>query len=191
MKRYLLVLVFGLIVACNVMRPAPTPTPVPTATATNTQSPTPTSSPTVTPIPGTPTPLPPEYTLIQVYHYNGPILEQLAGEVAKAEVLGQIPILEFSAGWCPGCITIATSLEEKDKYMVKAFKGVYLIQANVDSWHWEEMNKLGFKFEVIPVFFKLNAEGKPTGERFDGRDFTSDSIFSMARDLDKFFHSRP
>lgn len=75
--------------------------------------------------------------------------------------------------------------------MLDAFDGVYLITANVDAWNWDKLKKLGFDFEGIPVFFKLDADGKPTGEVISGNAWGANTPRNMAPVLKKFFHTSP
>ena len=72
--------------------------------------------------------------------------------------------------------------------MMKAFRGVYLIQADVDEWGWRKLNRYGFDFDGIPVFFKLDADGNPTGEVIDARAWGASTPAKMAPVLDEFFH---
>ena len=72
--------------------------------------------------------------------------------------------------------------------MMQAFEGVYLIRVDVDTWNWEKLPKYGFDFEGIPVFFKLDSQGKQTGEVIDGNAWGPNTPDNMAPVLDTFFH---
>jgi hypothetical protein len=80
-------------------------------------------------------------------------------------------------------------LADENKLMMDAFAGVYLITADVDAWNHDKVTALGFKFDGIPIFFKLDAQGKPTGKKIDGDAWGSNSPYTMAPVLKKFFHS--
>jgi hypothetical protein len=71
--------------------------------------------------------------------------------------------------------------------MVNAFDGVYLLMVNVDDWGWE-MEDSGFVFRGIPVFFKLDADGNPTGEVVDANAWNENIPINMAPVMDEFFH---
>ena len=72
--------------------------------------------------------------------------------------------------------------------MMKAFDGVYLIKLDVDEWNWKRMSSYGFKFEGIPIFFKLDANGKPNGDMVDGNAWGENIPKNMAPVMDRFFH---
>ena len=71
--------------------------------------------------------------------------------------------------------------------MVNAFEGIYLIRLDADEWGWGEN---GFNFDAIPVFFKLDVDGHPTGEVIDGSAWGENIPENMAPPLDKFFHGQ-
>jgi hypothetical protein len=73
--------------------------------------------------------------------------------------------------------------------MANAFDGVYLIHLNADKWGWH-LEKEGFPFDGIPVFFKLDSDGKPTGEVIDGNAWGENIPENMAPPLDEFFHGK-
>ena len=78
-------------------------------------------------------------------------------------------------------------MADQNGLMLNAFRGVYLIKIDVDDWGWD-MEKYGFSFEGIPVFFKLDSEGNPTGEVIDGNAWGENIPENMAPPLDEFFH---
>ncbi|MEZ0397381.1 MAG: hypothetical protein ABWK53_13250 [Anaerolineales bacterium] len=51
--------------------------------------------------------------------------------------------------------------------MLEAFAGIYLIAMNVDEWGWSHP---GFPAlaEGIPLFYRLDAGGQPTGDWING-----------------------
>ena len=72
--------------------------------------------------------------------------------------------------------------------MLEAFSGVYLIRLDVDEWGW--ITDHGFNVEAIPVFYKLDADGKPNGEVIDGNAWGENIPENMAPPLDAFFHGK-
>jgi thiol-disulfide isomerase/thioredoxin len=159
----------------------PTTTPTPTSTATSTR----TVIPTHTPLPPSPTPR--GFVMVELEHANGKLAAQLRSEAQKAQELGLKPFAEFTATWCPPCQMIARFLEEKNPLMVNAFDGTYIIHIDVDSWTEYEREQAGFEFEYIPVFFRLDAEGKPTGDWIDGWSWEESTPKNMAPPLKQFF----
>ncbi|MFH2103481.1 MAG: hypothetical protein ABIJ39_09040 [Chloroflexota bacterium] len=64
--------------------------------------------------------------------------------------------------------------------MADAFAGVYLIQLDVDEWGWG-VPGTGFSLDVIPIFFRLDEDGRPTGETIDGSAWGPDTYENIAR----------
>lgn len=79
-------------------------------------------------------------------------------------------------------------MADKNELMVAAFEGVYLIQIDVDDWDWNDLPTYGFDFEGIPIFYKLDAQGNPTGELVDGNAWGANTPANMAPVMDEFFH---
>ena len=71
---------------------------------------------------------------------------------------------------------------------MQAFDGIYLIRADVDEWGWGDGKK--FKFDAIPIYYKLDDNGKPTGAVVDGGAWNEDIPENFAPVLDKFFHTQ-
>ena len=46
----------------------------------------------------------------------------------------------------------------------------------------------GLSFEAIPIYFKLRADGQPTGDQIDGGAWGKDIPENFAPVLDEFFH---
>jgi thiol-disulfide isomerase/thioredoxin len=115
------------------------------------------------------------------------MVEQLRIEAQKAQELGFKPFAEFTATWCPACQDIAQSLEEQNPLMLDAFKGTYIIRVDVDIWTEFEWEQVGFNLEYIPIFFRLDAEGMPTGDWIDGSAWAENIPENMAPALKLFF----
>lgn len=126
-----------------------------------------------------------DFTLVRIYPKDGDLRAQLAAEAKKAQALGQAPFLEFDATWCPPCQAITSSLAERNELMLKAYQGIYLIHADVDEWGWHNPQ---FSFDGIPVFYRLDQDGKPTGDTVNGGAWGADIPENIAPVLDKFFH---
>lgn len=127
------------------------------------------------------------FTITRIHITDGTLYDQLAAEAQKAKSLDQTPFLEFDATWCPPCIAINESLKAEDSLAMKAFAGTYIIRADVDEWGWGDKNK--FKFEGIPVYYKLDEQGNPTGAVVDGDAWGENIPENFAPVLDEFFHA--
>lgn len=127
------------------------------------------------------------FTLVRLHPADGNLADLLAAEARKAAALGQLPVTEFDASWCPPCQAISASLDAKNELMLQAFDGTYIIRLDVDEWGWD-LGKEGFSFNAIPIYFKLDAQGKPNGEVIDGDAWGDNIPENMAPPLDHFFH---
>jgi hypothetical protein len=70
--------------------------------------------------------------------------------------------------------------------MVAAFDGVYLIKLDADAWGWG-IPEAGFDFSVIPIFFRLDANGFPTGDSIDGSAWGADIYENIANTMGPWF----
>lgn len=109
----------------------------------------------------------------------------LKAEVDKAKQKGLTPYAELWATWCGPCMAIKKSMN--DPRMKAAFKGAYVVQIDVDAWG-AKLDGTGLSSSVIPIFYALDAEGKPTNRKIDGGAWGDNIPENMAPPLDKFFH---
>lgn len=128
------------------------------------------------------------FTIVRIHAQDGNLLAQLTTEAQKAKELNQNPFIEFDATWCPPCIAIDNSIKAEDPLTIKAFEGVYLIRADVDEWGWGDGEN--FNFEAIPIYFKLDDNGNPTGAVIDGGAWNEDIPENFSPVLDTFFHAQ-
>jgi thiol:disulfide interchange protein len=171
-KRILLILVTAFLLACNALDP---------------QTPRSTSEPALKP--SEPEDIGPVgFTIVRLHPQDGNLQTMLTQEAKKAVKLGQMPVVEFDATWCPPCQAIDKWIKAKDKSMLEAYAGTYIIKLDVDEWAATNGGIQDFKFEGIPVYFKLDAEGHPTGEVIDGGAWGEDIPENIAPPMDKFFH---
>ena len=82
---------------------------------------------------------------------------------------------------------VSAGLADENELIVKAFDGVYLIKVDVDEWGWPPK---GFEFDAIPIFFKIDSQGKTTGEVIDGGAWGPDTPENIAAAMDEFFHGQ-
>jgi hypothetical protein len=73
--------------------------------------------------------------------------------------------------------------------MLRAFSSVYLVQLDTDVWGWG-VPEAGFEFPAIPVFFRLDADGNPTGDSIDGGAWGEDNYVNIAATMEAWF-ARP
>lgn len=149
--------------------------------------------PTMTSVPGlvnAPLPEPSGLTIVALKPSDGDLNDQLAVHSKIAKGLNQTPVVDFTATWCEACVVIVQSLAAQDQRMLDAFDGVYLIEVDVDEWAFDDWAKgnYGFKFDGIPVFFKLDEQGRQTGEVIDGNAWGENIPENIAPPMDKFFH---
>lgn len=179
MKRtFLLLLAATLLFACT-LTPVPLPpaqTPVPTATAL----PTATVAPLLTEMGG--------YMLVYIHLYEGAFNDLLAEHARRAAALGQQPIAYFTAHWCPSCRVLSDGLSEQHPALVEAFEGVYLICINVDEWGWGVPGSDFPRVEAIPAFYRLDNNGRYTGDSIDGSAWEADTPENIARVMGPWLH---
>lgn len=113
-------------------------------------------------------------------------LQKLLGQhTQKAQALGLAPYVELWAEWCNPCKAIEESLTEP--LMKEAFAGTYIIRLNMDTWG-TQIGDAGFGATAIPIFFEVDAAGKPTGRKIDGGAWGQDVPANMAPPLKAFFN---
>lgn len=128
------------------------------------------------------------FTIVRLRPNDGDLAAMLAKEAQKAAALGQMPVVEFDATWCPPCQAIDAAIKAEDELMLNAYAGTYIIKLDVDEWGWNNGKVEFFQFDFIPVYFKLDDAGKPTGEQIDGGAWNEDIPKNIAPVMDKFFH---
>jgi thiol-disulfide isomerase/thioredoxin len=128
------------------------------------------------------------FTIVRLHPNDGDLKTMLASEAQKAVALDQMSVVEFDATWCPPCQAIDQSLKDKNKLMLDAYAGTYIIKLDVDEWGWGNSKLHDFDFDGIPVYFKLDTHGSPIGETIDGNAWGDNIPENMAPVMDKFFH---
>lgn len=129
-------------------------------------------------------------TIVRLRPEAGDLQTMLTEEAQKAATLGQLPVVEFDASWCPPCKAIEEALDNKNELMLKAYDGTYIIKLDVDEWGWGDSDLHDFQFDGIPVYFKLNAQGKRTGDVVDAGAWNENIPENMAPVMDEFFHGK-
>jgi thiol:disulfide interchange protein len=130
------------------------------------------------------------FTLVRLHPKDGDLQNLLAEEAQKAMALDQMPVIEFDATWCGACQAIDKGLKAENELMLKAYAGTYIIKLDVDEWGWGDSRLHNFDFDGIPVYFKLDGQGQPTGEVIDGNAWGDNIPENIAPPMDEFFHGK-
>ena len=133
-------------------------------------------------------PQPTRFTIVRLHPGDGDLQTLLTNEAQKAAGLGRQPVVEFDATWCPPCQAIDAAIKADNELIHDAYAGTYMIRLDVDEWGWGDSKLHDFQFNGIPVFFKLDEEGKQTGEVIDGGAWGEDIPENIAPVMDTFFH---
>ena len=136
-------------------------------------------------------PQPTGFTIVRLHPKDGDLPTLLASEAQKAAALGQLPVVEFDATWCPPCQAIDQAINANNDLILNAYAETYIVRLDVDEWGWGNSQLHDFQFDGIPVFFKLDAKGKQTGEVIDGGAWGEDIPENIAPVMDTFFHGPP
>jgi hypothetical protein len=111
--------------------------------------------------------------------------EQIVSHAHEAERRGLRPFLEFTASWCPPSAAFDGALDHP--LMVQALTGTYLIRVDIDEFGGFSYEKYGFKVFGVPLFFELDAEGRPTGRQITSNAWGPDIPENMSRVMGAFF----
>jgi len=130
------------------------------------------------------------FTIIRLHPGASDLQTRLADEAQKAKTLGQMPVVEFDATWCPPCRAIDAAIKSGNEMMLNAYQGTYILKLDVDEWGWKNGRVQDFRFDAIPVYFKLDSEGYQTGDVIDGGAWGEDIPENIAPVMDKFFHRK-
>jgi hypothetical protein len=158
----------------------------PSSTLTQTASATDTPSATHTEAPSpnvTSTPLP--YTMLEIEKSSGDLASVLYTEAQKAQSMGRRPYIQIVADWCPACRALLKSM--KDERMIAAYRGTYILLADIDVWRGQ-LPDVDIFVSGVPAIYELTYAGTPTGRLITGAAWGENTPENMAPPLDEFFH---
>jgi thiol:disulfide interchange protein len=115
-----------------------------------------------------------------------PLATALADFAAKAIDAGKKPYAYLHASWCGPCKAIEKT-HATDPLMIDAFHGTAILTIDVDAADEKALKAQQLRGQVIPVFYKLDRTGKPTGDRIDGGAWGDNIPANMAPPLKAFF----
>lgn len=117
---------------------------------------------------------------------NGPLAPALASFAKDASAAGRKPYAYLHADWCGPCKALEAT-HATDAQMIDAFAGTAIAAIDIDAADGKELAALGLESSAIPVLFKLDAAGKPTGDRITGGAWDDNIPANMAPPLKAFF----
>ena len=126
------------------------------------------------------------FTVVTLNKADITLQDQIGAEVELAQAENLIPIVYFSATWCPPCQAIKKTLD--DPLMIDAFSGTHIIEVDVDEWE-DDLLDAGYIIEFIPTFAHVDQLGYPTGVMVDGGAWGADIPANMAPVLKSFFQN--
>lgn len=136
----------------------------------------------------TATPERPPSAMVELAPTQGDLLPLLRAEAGRAKKRGLAPFVEFYADWCAPCKVLAKSMS--DARVADAFRGTYVIKLNLDDWQ-DKLAGTGFDPRVIPAFYALDEEGRPTGRKIDEKAWKKTTPATIAGPLAAFFRGAP
>ncbi len=126
----------------------------------------------------------PDFSFISLAPDQGPLGEQLTAWVRRASAAGRVPCVYLRASWCGANVKLEKSLD--DPRMQRALRDVEVATLDVDAWV-DALTPAGLSARSVPVFFILDAGGRPTGASINGGAWRDDVPENMAPPLAEFF----
>lgn len=111
-------------------------------------------------------------------------LEALGDWATRAIAARRVPCVYLRASWCPPNVKIERSLG--DPQMARAFREVAAATLDIDTCG-AQAQEAGFDARSVPVFFIIDAQGRPTGAKITGAAWGENTPENMAPPLERFF----
>jgi hypothetical protein len=126
----------------------------------------------------------PDFSFESLAPEQGPLREQLSAWYRRSFEAGRVPCVYLSAAWCPPSVKLERSLA--DPRMQRALRGLAVAVLDVDVWS-DALTEAGYAANSVPVFFIVDVDGKPVGERITGAAWGENTPENMAPPLERFF----
>ena len=114
-----------------------------------------------------------------------PLDATIAEQTALAIKAGKKPVAYLHASWCPPCVEIEKT--KSTPKMAAAFAPAHIIAIDVDAVDAKQIEAAGMKLVVLPIFYRLDDKGRPTGDSIDGGAWGDNIPDNMAPPLTAFF----
>lgn len=112
--------------------------------------------------------------------------DQIVAELAVAKQHDKKPFAYLHADWCEPCVAIAKT-RATDPKMKAAFAPAHVIGIDIDKVDGKQIEALGMKSTVIPIFYRLDDSGRATADAIDGGAWGDNTPENMAPPLTAFF----
>lgn len=114
---------------------------------------------------------------------EGPLAAQLVAWYQQARASGRVPCVYVTAPWCPPSVKLEQALG--DPRMQRALRELDCATLDIDRGG-AALQELGFRLASVPVFFLLDAEGRPS-DQITGAAWKQDTPEGMGPPLERFF----
>lgn len=126
----------------------------------------------------------PDFSFFSPAAEQGPLATQLADAYQRAHAAGRVPCVYLTASWCPPSVQLEKSLN--DPRMQRALRDVDAATFDIDTFG-QALTDAGFRADTVPVFYLIDAEGRPAGKKITGAAWQDNTPENMAPPLERFF----
>lgn len=126
-----------------------------------------------------------DFTILEEKKDDTELLTIMQGHVKKARELNQKLFIQITATWCGPCKRLQAAM--LDKLMQDAFAGTYIVKLDADEWE-DDFSQINIKVNAVPVFFKVDTQGKATNYTVNGGAWAEDIAKNMAPPLKAYFN---
>ncbi len=126
-----------------------------------------------------------DFTILEENKSSTPLLTLMQKHVKKAQELKQKLFIQITATWCGPCKRLQAAMP--NKLMQEAFAGTYIVKLDADEWE-DDFAQINIKINAVPVFFKVDTNGKATDYSINGGAWAEDIAKNMAPPLKAYFN---
>jgi thiol-disulfide isomerase/thioredoxin len=126
-----------------------------------------------------------DFTILEEKKGEIKLLTLMQAHVKKAQELKQKLFIQITATWCGPCKRLQAAMP--DDLMQDAFAGTYIVKLDADEWE-DDFSQINIKINAVPVFFKVDADGKATDYTVNGGAWAEDIAINMAPPLKAYFN---